>query len=330
MLFFPLMIISLMLILICNSWFSFWMVMEINLISFLMLLIFDNNIKNELFMNYFLIQSFNSYLFLMSSFMMNYSMFYMMSFILMMNLSILTKLGLPPFYIWYLKMMKNLNWSNLFILSILQKLIPLFIMMMMMNMMIKNLFILNLFMLIFFSLIIVVLGMNQLNLKLLMAYSSIIQMIWMLMLMYLNENYFLMYFMIYLFIFISLVMIFLKMNYLELIDFSMMKFNNKLMYLFCMLLMMSLGGVPPLMGFLMKWISIQLMSNYYMLFMILLMIINSLISMFFYFRLMFISLMNYSYTMKLNLKYLKLNNLNMNFLFLMWMSMMMLMLYELI
>nr|YP_010580143.1 NADH dehydrogenase subunit 2 [Trichogramma pretiosum]UZS90444.1 NADH dehydrogenase subunit 2 [Trichogramma pretiosum] len=326
-LFFPMMLISNFMIFLSNTWITNWMIMEINLISFIMMMIFDKNLKNELLMNYFLLQTFNSYIFLFSSLLMNY-MNMMFFFIFLMNLAMLTKLGIPPFYIWYLKIMMNLNWLNLLFMSTIQKIIPMFIFMMLVSFNNKYLFFFNVLMILFFMFIISILGLNQINMKLILAYSSMVQISWMMMLSYLNELVFLNYFFIYLIISINLIFMFYKMNFLNLNQLSILKFNNKYVYFLMMMLLLSLSSIPPMFGFLMKWISIDLMSKNLLFFMILMMIFNSLVSMFFYIRIMFYSLMMNFYSMKMNFKFLNFKNyMNNNFL-LNWFMFSMLMIYE--
>nr|QVT11082.1 NADH dehydrogenase subunit 2 [Trichogramma chilonis]QVY57589.1 NADH dehydrogenase subunit 2 [Trichogramma chilonis] len=326
-LFFPMMLISNFMIFLSNTWVTNWMIMEINLISFIMMMIFDKNLKNELLMNYFLLQTFNSYIFLFSSLLMNY-MNMMFFFIFLMNLAMLTKLGIPPFYVWYLKIMMNLNWLNLLFMSTIQKIIPMFIFMMLISFNSKNLFFFNVLMILFFMFIISILGLNQINMKLILAYSSMIQISWMMMLSYLNELIFLNYFIIYFIISMNLILMFNKMNFLNLNQFSILKFNNKFIYIFMMMLLLSLSSIPPMFGFLMKWISIDLMSKKLLFLMILMMIFNSLVSMFFYIRIMFYSLMLNFYSMKMNFKFLNFKNyMNNNFL-MNWLMFVMLMIYE--
>nr|AYE84591.1 NADH dehydrogenase subunit 2 [Encarsia obtusiclava] len=326
MLFMPMILITTMLIFIANSWFSMWMIMEINLISFICLMVFDKNLKNELTMNYFLIQSFNSYLFLTSFILMNSKLNIIM--ILIMYMSILSKIGLPPFYIWYLKLMKNMNWMNLYFMSTIQKLIPLIILNNIMMNKLMNFMIIYLILISFFSSI---KGLNQNNLKIILTYSSIIQISWMLMLMMNSELMMLNYFLIYSFINLNLSLMFNKFNIETLNNLMNLKMNNKNNFFLIMLMIFSLSSMPPMFGFLMKLISIQnmfLMMNF---FLILMMIFNSLISMYFYLKIMFISMLNFSIINKINLKTLNFKNkYNFKFLIFNMMLMLMMMSYELI
>nr|YP_010939197.1 NADH dehydrogenase subunit 2 [Pseudoligosita yasumatsui]WLF85671.1 NADH dehydrogenase subunit 2 [Pseudoligosita yasumatsui] len=329
MLFFPMLMISLMMILISNSWFSMWMIMEINLLSFIMLLIFDKNLNNDLLMNYFLIQSFNSYLFLMSSFMLNYFN-NMIMFFFILNFSLLTKMGMPPFYYWYLKMMKNLNWYNLIYMSTFQKIIPLYTFLMLMNFNLIEVMLLNFMILMFYSIFLSLIGLNQMNLKLLMSYSSIIQMSWIIIIMYMNEYYSMMYYLIYLLISLNMMLMFNMMNLNNLNDLMYMKMKNNLMYLYYMFMMFSLSGIPPMFGFLMKWLSLQLMTNFLNFYLLMMLLLSSLVSMFFYMRMMFNNFLNYNFSMKINLKFINYFEINFNFFLLNWIMLIMLLFYEII
>nr|AYE84578.1 NADH dehydrogenase subunit 2 [Encarsia formosa] len=326
MFFIPMLMISSMLIFISNSWFSMWMIMEINLISFICMLIFDKNIKNELMMSYFLVQSFNSYIFILSFIMMLTKM--KLLFLLMMYMSIISKIGLPPFYLWYIKIMKNLNWMNLFLLSTIQKLIPLIIL----NNIIMYKYLIYLYMyMILISFYSSIKGLNYNNLKIILTYSSIIQISWMILLMISSEMMMMNYFMIYLFINLNLILNFYKFNINNLNNLMNMKFNKKNHFYLIMLMMFSLSSIPPMYGFLMKLISIEFMNLYMNFYLILMMIFNSLISMYFYTKIIFISLMNYSMMNKFNFKLINYyNNYNLKLSFYSMLMFLMLMMYELL
>nr|AZL93218.1 NADH dehydrogenase subunit 2 [Eurytoma sp. ZJUH_2016013] len=328
--FIPMLIISSLMIFISNSWFTQWMIMEFNLIGFMSLMIFDKKMNSMNSMNYFLVQSFNSYIFIMFSMNLNFlSELLNNMFLFLINLCLLTKMGLPPFYIWYVKIMKYLNWMNLFFLMTIQKIIPLIILKNLINF--KNLLIMkfNMLNIIYMSFLCALFGLNMMNLKMLMSYSSIIQMSWILMLMYFNELICLIYLLIYMFISLTLILILNKFNLNYLNNLNLFKFQYNWMNIFYFFIMFSMASIPPVFGFMLKWISIQSMFYQFTFFSMLIMIFNSLISMFFYLRLMFIMLMNLSMNMKLN--FLNVNfyvNEKFNLLMLVWFMLMMLLLYE--
>nr|YP_009526478.1 NADH dehydrogenase subunit 2 [Pteromalus puparum]AYM35238.1 NADH dehydrogenase subunit 2 [Pteromalus puparum] len=324
--FLPMLMVTNLMMFISTSWFSMWMIMEINMISFISLIIFDKNIKSEMFMNYFLVQTLNSYFFLFSSILINYiNMVELM--LLMMNLSMLNKLGMPPFYMWYLKIMKNLNWMNVLILSIFQKIIPLLIL----NnvLMYKFSMIFNLVLMMLSGLYSSIKGLSQSNLKIIFCYSSIVQMGWIIIMLIFSEMMCINYFMIYTFIMINLIMLLSNYNINNLNNMQLIKLNNKINYYLMNMCIFSLASMPPFFGFMMKLIVIKTMYYYLPMIMLLMLIMNSLISMFFYFRLLFNNIMINSMSNKLNYKFInQINKYNYKILLFSWLSIILLMMYE--
>nr|AZL93205.1 NADH dehydrogenase subunit 2 [Eupelmus sp. ZJUH_2016012] len=322
--FIPLIFITSMNSLILNSWISMWMNMEINLISFIMLMLFE---KSKIFKNsieYYLIQTFNSYLFLFSSMFLNLNfIFYFM------YLAMISKIGMPPFHFWYIKIFKNLNWNNMILLSTIQKIIPLMIISSMMNNY-KNMKYMNLLILIMlmFGMIFSIININLINIKMIMAYSSIIQMSWIIIMLLISEKYFFIYFLIYSLINMNLLMIFKNLKILSLNDINKNYFNSFKIFLL-MMTIMSLAGLPPYFGFFLKWISIYSMTNYFTNTLILYFIFISLISMFFYSRILIFSLLNFKLLNKMNFKF-KSFKMNWWTIYLNWMLTFLLMSYEMI
>nr|YP_010251076.1 NADH dehydrogenase subunit 2 [Chouioia cunea]QTW90610.1 NADH dehydrogenase subunit 2 [Chouioia cunea] len=328
MLFFPMLLISLFMSLIMNSWISLWMIMEINLLSIIMLMLFDKLIKFELLMKYFLFQSFNSYLYLMNSLFIYF--FNNELFQIIMNFNMLMKLSIVPFHYWYIKIIMNLNWMNIFNLTILNKIIPLIIINNIMNYYNNNIMLINFILLILSSLFSCIMTLNMINIKLIMGYSSMIQISWIIISMNFNEIMSVLLFIIYMLISLNIYFNMYMMNVNNLIELNYLKFNNKLIFLNLMLSLFSLSSIPPFWGFMIKLISIKIFSminlNYLFMF---LMIFNSLVSMFFYIRLMYFSLVNYMFTMKNNMKFINFPiNLNYKLIYLNWMTIMFFMIYE--
>lgn len=101
-----------------------WVILELNFICFVSILSQELRIINRNGnLYYFLIQSLGRALILlriMVFIVWKIEVFYYIFFI-----SILLKLGGVPFQFWYLKLIQKINWSNIWLLSIWQKLIPL-------------------------------------------------------------------------------------------------------------------------------------------------------------------------------------------------------------
>nr|AVN68107.1 NADH dehydrogenase subunit 2 [Carbrunneria paramaxi] len=274
-----------------NSWMGAWMGLEINLLSFIPMMTNNSNIyTTESSLKYFLIQALASsiLLFVIISktmledlFSLHYSLFSMA-----ILTPLLLKSGAAPFHWWFPSVMEGLNWMNCFILMSLQKIAPLILI----SFVIKiNLFsMLTIIMSIFMGSIG---GYNQTSIRKILTYSSINHLGWMLTAMLLGKNYWLMYFSLYS-ILVFLIIAIMKPFQLSFINQVplLMKDNSLTKFMFFTSLL-SLGGLPPFLGFLPKWIIIQEIINENLLFLITFMVIMSLITLYYYLRLSYSSFM---------------------------------------
>nr|YP_010586290.1 NADH dehydrogenase subunit 2 [Kisaura zhejiangensis (nom. nud.)]UZZ44065.1 NADH dehydrogenase subunit 2 [Kisaura zhejiangensis (nom. nud.)] len=298
LIFYLILILSSLFSISSNSWFSCWMGMEINLFAFIPLLFF-NNMNSESMIKYFIIQVMSSSLMLFSIFLIMNKMNMNLIIIIILNLSFFMKLGSAPFHYWYIQIIKSMNWKNCFILFTWQKIIP----MILLN------YNFNTFMFYFFISMNVLMGslegLNQISLRSIMNFSSINHLGWMFMIIYMNKNLWLIYFMSYSFMSLILILMFYMMNISFMNQIYYIK-NNFMNTFNVIINLLSLGGLPPMMGFFPKWISIQYMIINKEFFISLLLTITSLITLYFYLRLTF-SIMNLIYT-KIKWIYLIKNN----------------------
>nr|UEK75584.1 NADH dehydrogenase subunit 2 [Epistrophe zibaiensis] len=307
-LFIFILMMSTMITISSNSWLGAWMGLEINLLSFIPLMSDNNLMSNEASLKYFLTQAlassillFSSILYLYQNSFMNQIFYDNNNYICMMILSsLLMKSGTAPFHFWFPNVMEGLSWMNSLILMTWQKIGPL---MLISYLIIKSM----LFWCILLSILIGSLGgLNQTSLRKLMTFSSINHLGWMLMSMYSNESLWITYFFFYTFLSFNLIFLFnmfklFHMNQL----FSLFMFNKPLKFsLFLNLL--SLGGLPPFLGFIPKWLTIQYLTFNNQLFMMSVMIVMTLLTLFFYLRLCYTAFMLNYYENNWNYKiYLK-------------------------
>nr|YP_010309861.1 NADH dehydrogenase subunit 2 [Tethea albicostata]UMR54978.1 NADH dehydrogenase subunit 2 [Tethea albicostata] len=286
-----------------NSWFGCWIGLEINLLSFIPLISnLSNLLSSEASLKYFLIQSIASINFLFSILL---KMIFMKSFetnnliSMMINSTMLMKMGSAPFHFWYPNIIEGLSWFNNFILMTWQKITPMILLSYFMN---KN------FLMVMMMINIIVSafsGLNQTSLRKLMAFSSINNLSWMMMSMMISENLWLLYFLMYSFLISIMCFMFYNLN----MFFINQLFINNMNYIIKINLMinfLSLGGLPPFIGFFPKWIIINflILNNLYILSFIF--ILMSLIILFFYIRILYSSFMfNY-----MKLKWFKINMKN--------------------
>nr|ARH53727.1 NADH dehydrogenase subunit 2 [Blethisa multipunctata] len=292
------------------TWLGTWMGLEINLLSLIPILNKNNDpYSTESSIKYFLVQALASTIFLFSilmimmtnnliSDMININSLMLMS----INSALLLKMGAAPFHFWFPEIIEGMNWINSLILMTWQKIAPM--MLLSYTLKLSNYII---FIIMMSTLIGSIGGLNQSSLRKIMAYSSINHLGWMLGSFLNNEMIWMIYFFIYSFISMTLILMLNKFNIFYLKQmFSLM--NKNILIKFSMLLnLLSLGGLPPFLGFLPKWMVIQYLSNKYM-YLTLFMIMMTLITLFFYLRIVYSSLilshneLNFNMLMNLNMK----------------------------
>nr|AVN67370.1 NADH dehydrogenase subunit 2 [Diploptera punctata] len=290
MLFMTTLISGLFITISSNSWLGSWMGLEINLLSFIPLMTNYNNIfTTEASLKYFLIQALASsiLLFVVISKSITESLFSFYNSMIssmIMSTPLLMKSGAAPLHWWFPSVMEGLSWNNCFILMTIQKIAPLMLISYTINF---NGFII----LIILTSIIVgaVGGYNQISIRKILTYSSINHLGWMIMAMLLGENLWLIYFSIYSLLTLAIVLI---MNSLQ-ISFINQTFlvNNekKMVKILLFLSLLSLGGLPPFLGFLPKWLVIQSMLFNWAPLISSVMVVMSLVTLYYYLRISYSS-----------------------------------------
>nr|QID48494.1 NADH dehydrogenase subunit 2 [Bolivaritettix lativertex] len=282
MLFIMLLIMSTLISTSSNNWLGVWMGLEINLLSYIPLITYNKN-KNINFsgIKYFIIQSMASIVLIMSiiSITINDSMNnnYMIS---IMSISILTKIGAAPMHFWFPEIMEQLDWNNCMLLMTWQKIAPMIIL----SYITPNVNLMNLF--IMASAIVgAILGLNQISLRLILAYSSINHIAWMISALNYNLMIWWSYFLIYSLMTILIVASFKSHNIFSINEAFLSKNYNKINKINLMMIMLSLGGMPPLLGFLPKWLLIQEMMINFSYLTLFVLIISSSVTLYFYLKL---------------------------------------------
>nr|AND96126.1 NADH deshydrogenase subunit 2 [Onthophagus cuniculus] len=287
------------------SWMGMWLGLEINLLSIIPLMTMSkNSMTSEATMKYFITQALASTMILLSLIIMsiynNYIILNSMSMLYMSALFI--KMGAAPFHFWFPEIMKGLSWSNSFIMLTWQKIAPLTLISY------SNFQTINYltFIVISSSMISGIMGMNQTNLRKILAYSSINHISWMLAAMLFFESIWIYYFIIYSIITFNIIIILNKLNIFYMSQLFSTLNNYPLIKFFFMLNFMSLGGLPPFLGFMPKWLTIQILIKMELFSLSLIMIILTLITLFFYMRIISLGIMmNSNHNLKLKNSYMK-------------------------
>lgn len=271
------------------SWFSIWIGLEINIISFIPLISKKKNPKSsESSIKYFIIQSISSILILISALII---VFYnefippINSIILIINCAFLIKLGAAPFHFWFPEVIEGLRWINCLILLTWQKIAPFILIIN--NKTWDNLIII---IIIFCLLIRVILSLNQVSLRKILTFSSINNIAWMLAALQCSYSIWIIYFILYSIINIPLIVLFnfISINYFNQI-FNLTQ-KSILIKIFIVFNFLSLGGLPPFIGFFPKWMVIYLLRIQNLEILSLFLILFTLVFLYIYIRIIFFSL----------------------------------------
>nr|AII41657.1 NADH dehydrogenase subunit 2 [Allopsontus sp. 2 JZ-2014] len=279
-----------------TSWFGAWMGLEINLLSFIPILSNDMNQRSsEASLKYFLTQALGSIILISGATTLLYFPEYLINplgnmSLLLIGSALLLKMGAAPFHFWFPAVMEGLSWINSIILMTWQKLGPLVLLSYNINKINLLVFLAIITSAIFGSLG----GLNQTLMRKVLAFSSISHMAWMMTAMGWKEHLWLLYYLFYITLTLSVALILANFNISHMNQTHQILHNSKPLKLMLSLTFLSLGGLPPLSGFIPKWMVIQelLLNKMYLITFVLVM--TALITLFFYTRVIYVSLISTS------------------------------------
>ena len=276
------MIIGTLISISANSWLGAWIGLEINLLAFIPLIRDNKLISTEASLKYFLTQALASsvFLFAVILFLLNSSKSNSNYFIeIIIFSSLLLKRGSAPFHFWFPNVMEGLSWLNALILITWQKIAPLILIS---YIIFKPLIITRI---ILSSLIGALGGLNQTSLRKLIAYSSINHLGWILAAIYNSNLLWITYSIFYSFLTFSIIFIFNMFKTSHIDQLFSLFFHSKVIKFFLFFNLLSLGGLPPFLGFFPKWIVIQSLTINNQLFLLTFIVLITLITLYFYMRL---------------------------------------------
>nr|UQJ75144.1 NADH dehydrogenase subunit 2 [Eucryptotermes sp. n. nr. breviceps] len=266
-----------------NSWLGAWMGLEINLMSFIPLMSSQENIfTNEASLKYFIVQALASsslmFLVMMKMLVDQISLVGGNVYEFMIIFPLLLKMGAAPLHWWFPSVMEGLSWMNCLLVMTIQKIAP-----MMLTSYLQGVNFTTMTIILASVIVGAIGGLNQVSLRKILTYSSINHTGWMLMAMLGGGGLWTMYFMIYSLLTSTMVFITKSFNisFINQVMMTSKKYSIKLI-LFTSLL--SLGGLPPFIGFLPKWAVIQTMVTNNLSFVMTVMVIMSLLTLYYYLR----------------------------------------------
>nr|YP_009628224.1 NADH dehydrogenase subunit 2 [Isonychia kiangsinensis]QBO27424.1 NADH dehydrogenase subunit 2 [Isonychia kiangsinensis] len=267
-----------------TSWLGAWAGLEINLLSFIPLMTDqETRFSSEAALKYFLTQALASAILLLGALLLlqlthlHFTPPSGLSYIMLSSLFL--KMGAAPFHFWFPGVMEGLHWLNGLILMTWQKIAPLLLASYLLNF---NLFVL---LIIISSAMAGALGgFNQTSLRKIMAFSSINHLGWMLSALLLGGVYWIMYFSFYVLLSASVVLVFHAHSVSHLNQIFLIPFPNQILKLALFCNFLSLGGLPPFLGFLPKWLILQSLALNGLILISSVLIMFSLVTLYFYLR----------------------------------------------
>nr|APU93535.1 NADH dehydrogenase subunit 2 [Sphaerotermes sp. A TB-2017] len=286
-----------------NSWFGAWMGLEINLMSFIPLM---SNVKNmyntEASLKYFIVQVLASatLLFMVVMKTLTEDLFTLegTSYTPMIICTpLLLKSGAAPLHWWFPGVMEGLSWENCALLMTVQKAAPLMLMSYLIEI---NTFTLSIIML--STIVGSIGGLNQTSMRKILTYSSINHTGWMLIALTTSENLWMAYFMIYSTLVLTVVSA-IKLSGVSFVNQTMLANKEATLIKFMMFSsLLSLGGLPPFLGFLPKWIVIQAMIMNNLTPLATIVVVTSLITLYYYLKISYSSFLILNTEPKWNMK----------------------------
>nr|YP_010582948.1 NADH dehydrogenase subunit 2 [Typhlocyba choui]UGN61394.1 NADH dehydrogenase subunit 2 [Typhlocyba choui] len=295
MLFLSTMTMSILMSISSSNWIMIWCGLEISLISFIPLMLSKKKMTSESTMKYFITQSISSTMLMLGMMIMIMKGDYNYEYMLMSSL--LIKMGVPPFHSWVPTVVEGLSIMPMMILLTINKIAPLTIM---------SFLKMKLSLIIFITMIVgSIMSLNQNSIKKMIGYSSIFNMSFILSIIKSNLMWTL--YLVFYFLLMFMLSLILKMtnnNFINQMVFSDSMVNKMTLWT----TLLSLGGMPPMIGFYTKYMVMTLMIEMKFLTLIFMMVMTSLVVMFFYLRMTFMSIMLFS--IKGKIKLFNLNNMS--------------------
>nr|AMA34430.1 NADH dehydrogenase subunit 2 [Sus scrofa] len=283
-----------MLVMISSHWLLIWIGFEMNLLAMIPVLMKNFNPRaTEAATKYFLTQATASMM-LMMAIIINllYSgqwtitkMFNPVA-MTMMTMALAMKLGLSPFHFWVPEVTQGISLQAGLLLLTWQKLAPLSVLCQISQSINPNL------MLTMAMLSILIGGwggLNQTQLRKIMAYSSIAHMGWMTAVLPYNTTMTILNLLIYITMTLAMFMLLIHSSATTTLSLSHTWNKMPVITSLMMVTLLSMGGLPPLSGFMPKWMIIQEMTKNESIIMPTLMAMTALLNLYFYMRLAYSS-----------------------------------------
>nr|AKJ87129.1 NADH dehydrogenase subunit 2 [Desmognathus wrighti] len=245
-----------------SHWFLAWMGLELNTLAIIPIMSKMHHPRStEAATKYFLIQSMASALLLFAT-MLNawstgeWTIINMQTQIpmLMLTTALMIKLAIAPFHMWLPDIIQGLDLMTCLILSTWQKIAPITLMIQLNAEMNTTLFM-------FMGLLSLLVGgwggLNQLQLRKMMAYSSIAHLGWMIIVVSYFPTLMILNLIIYMLMTTSMFLMMMNFSSTNMNKMASSWTKNLTITSTMLIILMSLGGLPPTSGFMPKWLILE-------------------------------------------------------------------------
>nr|YP_009675399.1 NADH dehydrogenase subunit 2 [Arctictis binturong albifrons]YP_010037119.1 NADH dehydrogenase subunit 2 [Arctictis binturong]APT68940.1 NADH dehydrogenase subunit 2 [Arctictis binturong albifrons]QQW47752.1 NADH dehydrogenase subunit 2 [Arctictis binturong] len=283
-------ILGTMIVLTSSHWMLIWIGFEMNMLAVIPILMKKFNPRAmEASTKYFLMQATASMILMMGiiinllysgQWTVSNNLNFMAS--TLMTIALTMKLGLAPFHFWVPEVTQGISLYSGMILLTWQKIAPLSVLYQISSNINPNL-------LLPMAILSVLVGgwggLNQTQLRKILAYSSIAHMGWMSAILIYNPTMMFLNLILYIIMTVSTFMLFIHNSATTTLALSQTWNKTPLITSLILTLMLSLGGLPPLSGFIPKWMIIQELTKNEMIILPTLLAITALLNLYFYMRL---------------------------------------------
>nr|AFQ41572.1 NADH dehydrogenase subunit 2 [Equus quagga chapmani] len=279
-----------MIVMMSSHWLMIWIGFEMNLLAIIPILMKKYSPRAmEASTKYFLTQATASMLLMMAIIInLMYSSQWTITKVfnptasIIMTSALAMKLGLTPFHFWVPEVTQGISLTSGLILLTWQKLAP-------MSVLYQISPSINLNILLTMAVLSILVGgwggLNQTQLRKIMAYSSIAHMGWMTAVLVYNPTLTMLNMLIYIMMTLTMFMLFIHSSSTTTLSLSHTWNKTPLTTTLILITLLSMGGLPPLSGFMPKWMIIQELTKNSSIILPTLMAIMALLNLYFYMRL---------------------------------------------
>nr|AIU39993.1 NADH dehydrogenase subunit 2 [Anolis dissimilis] len=271
-------------------WLLAWLGLEINTLAIIPVISMQHSPRStEAATKYFLTQAAASAMIMMSSMtnawlMGTWNITQMTSYTanIMLTIALTMKLGLAPLHFWLPEVLQGASMMTAIIITTWQKLAPMSLILMTINNLPPKI-------LIIMGLMSAMIGgwggLNQTQTRKIMAYSSIAHLGWMMVIAPIMTNILIMNLLTYLMMTTTMFWSLMMTKSKTIQNMTTTWTTSPTLTIISLITLLSLGGLPPLTGFLPKWLILEELTTQTLTTIAILMALSSLLSLFFYLRL---------------------------------------------